>query len=260
MPTVETTLESQKMPNRQVTEETSLDIILRKIAERSESNFIEVAETEIIELNSQHLLLLVTLREASSSNLSTERTKTVVIKTNDGGAIWHETLDASRGSASLDELFFLADEISADISHLWLITQWQIEGTFPTLYWTTDAGDTWQSSSAVHEFLVDKGHSTFNFAEGLRFRSVTEGVIVARALSTDSGEDPVYFLQTEDGGKSWKEISNIPSWYFRVKDAKARLKWREKNFRVNNYRERITIEKLVSTFPVVLKLHEDVGQ
>lgn len=248
------------MADIQVSEETSLDVVLRKIAERSESNFIEITETEIIELNSQHLLLLVTLREASSPDSSTERTKTVVIKTYDGGASWNETLDASRGTVSLDESFLLADEMSGDISHLWLITQWQIEGTFPTLYWTSDAGDSWQSSSAIHEFLVDKGHSTFNFAEGLRFRSVTEGVIVARALNTDSGEDSIYFLQTEDGGKIWKEISNIPSWYFRVKDARAKLMWKEKNFRVNNYRERISIEKLVSTFPVVLKLQENVGE
>ncbi len=248
------------MADIQVSEETSLDVVLRKIAERSESNFIEITETEIIELNSQYLLLLVTLREASSSNLSTERTKTVVIKTYDGGASWHETLDASRGTINLDESFFIADEMSGDISHLWLISQWQIEATFPTLYWTTDAGDTWQSSSAIHEFLVDKGHSTFNFAEGLRFRNVTEGVIVARALSTDSGEDSIYFLQTEDGGKTWKEISNIPSWYFRLKDARARLKWRDRNFRVYNYRERITIEKIVSTFPVVLKLQKNVGE
>lgn len=248
------------MPDRQVTEETSLDIVLSKIAERTESNFIEITETEIIELNSQHLLLLVTLREASSPSSSTERTQSVVIKTYDGGASWHETLDASRGTVNLDESFLLADEMSGDISHLWLITQWQIEATFPTLYWTTDAGDTWQSSSAIHEFLVDKGHSTFNFAEGLRFRSVTEGVVVARALSTDSGEDSIYFLQTEDGGKTWKEISNIPSWYFRLKDARARLKWRDRNFRVYNYREKITIEKLVSTFPVVLKLQQDVGE
>jgi hypothetical protein len=248
------------MADIQVTEETSIDVVLRKIAERSESNFIEVTETEIIELNSQDLLLLVTLREASSPRSSTERTQTVVIKTKDGGASWRGTLDASRGTVSLDESFFLADDMTGDISHLWLITQWQIEGTFPTLYWTTDAGDTWQSSSAIHEFLVDKGHSTFNFAEGLRFRSVTEGVIVARALSTDSGEDPIYFLQTEDGGKTWKEISNIPSWYFREKDARAKLMWREKNFRVNNYRERISIEKLVSSFPVVLKFQENVGE
>ncbi len=246
------------MPNRQ--EETSLDVVLREIAERSESNFIEITETEIIELNSQHLLLLVTLREASSPSSNTERTKTVLIKTDEGGASWRETLDASGGTVSLDESFFLVDEMSGDISHLWLISQWQIEATFPTLYWTTDAGDTWQSSSTIHEFLVDKGHSTFNFAEGLRFRNVTEGVIVARALSTDSGEDSIYFLQTEDGGKTWKEISNIPSWYFREKDARAKLMWREKNFRVNNYRERISIEKLVSSFPVVLKLQENVGE
>ncbi len=234
-------------------ETTSLDLVLNQISEQSESNFVEVTDLEIIELEPQRLLLLATLREAASFTSSTERTRTLGITTVDEGINWRKTLDASQGSVNLDESFLLSDEISGNIECLWLITQWQIEATFPTLYWTTDAGETWQSSGAIQEFFVSKGHSTFNFAEGLRFRNTVEGIVIARTPSTNSREDIIYFLQTDDSGRTWEEISSIPSWYFGLKDTVSQFKWKERNFQIRSEREQLSIEKVIHRFSSILK-------
>ncbi|MEW6495193.1 MAG: hypothetical protein AB1589_22140 [Cyanobacteriota bacterium] len=236
--------------------ESSIYAILVKAAERSESNVVTVEETEVIELSSETALIFVTTREASSPNSSTQSTRTLVVKTSNGGASWRETLDAPEGAVVLDELFLISGEDDT-IQELWFITQWQVEATFPTLYWTSDSGETWQSSSAIHDFLVDKGHVSFNYADGLRFRNKTEGIVIARALNIESGEeDLIYFLQTQDSGKTWKEIQEVPKWYFQVQNAKKILKWRVPSFHITNNKEQIFIGKMVGSFPLILKFQE----
>ena len=112
-----------------------LRTVLRNSVESSHSSSIEVTNSQVIGLDDLTALILVTTREAISLNSSVEKTRTIVAKTTDGGKTWRETLNADRGSVNFDELFFL------DENHFWIITQWQIEGTFPTLYWTSDFGD-----------------------------------------------------------------------------------------------------------------------
>jgi photosystem II stability/assembly factor-like uncharacterized protein len=220
-----------------------LRTVLRNSVESSQSSSIEVTASQVIGLDDLTALIFVTTREASSLNSSAERTRTIVAKTTDGGKTWRETLNADRGSVNLDELFF------ADENHFWMITQWQIAGTYPTLYWTSDFGDTWQKSDAINEFLRGKDHNTVSYAEGIRFRDLNKGIVVARGMSDP--EDGIYFLQTTDSGKTWAEIPEIPHWYFAVK----RRNWQHsQSWKINQEAsDSINVVKVVSDFPKILK-------
>ncbi|OYQ64425.1 hypothetical protein B9G53_12025 [Pseudanabaena sp. SR411] len=122
---------------------------LRDSVENSHSSSVAAVDTQVIGLDDLTALLLVTIREAKYLNSSAERIRTIVVKTTDGGKTWRETLNADRGSVNPDELFFV------DENHFWMITQWQIAGTYPTLYWTSDFGTTWQESDAINKFLFE---------------------------------------------------------------------------------------------------------
>ena len=238
---------------------TSLENLLRQAAEKSTLSFVEITNVEILELNSQTALLLVNLREAESPVGSAMKTHGVVVKTSDGGANWRIILNTGESSTSSDrgtgslvtnESFLLRNDSDDNIDNLWLVTQWQIEATFPTIYWTNDGGETWQNSGAVNEFLGSKGHNTFNYAEDLRFRNKNEGIVIAKA---QDGKTSIYFLQTSDGGKTWKEIPSVPSWYFEVKNVRNSFRFRQNHFQVVN-NEEISIMKLLDSFPRVLKM------
>ncbi|WP_271253974.1 WD40/YVTN/BNR-like repeat-containing protein [Pseudanabaena sp. Chao 1811] len=218
---------------------------LRESVENSHSSSIEATAAQVIELDDLTALILVTTREASSLNSSAERTRTIVVKTTDGGNTWRETLNTDSGSVNPDELFFV------DENHFWMLTQWQIAGTYPTLYWTSDFGDTWQESDVINEFLRSKGHNNVSYAEGIRFQDINEGLVVARGMSDP--EDAIYFLQTADGGKTWAEIPEIPHWYFALK----RRNWQHRQFwKINQESSNsIAVVKVVSDFPKILK-HE----
>ena len=222
-----------------------LKTVLRNSIESSHSSSVEVTASQVIELDDLTALVLVTIREAMTLNSSAEGTRTIVAKTTDGGKTWQETLNAYGGSVNTDELFFV------DESHLWMITQWQIAGTYPTLYWTSDFGATWQESDAISKFLRAKGHITASFAEGIRFRNFNEGIVIARGMSDP--EDGIYFLQTTDGGMTWEEIPEIPREYFAVRgrDWKHSQSWK-----INEEAsDSIAVFKVVSNFLKILK-HE----
>ena len=172
-----------------------LRTVLRNSVESSHSSSVEVTASQVIGLDDLTALVFVTIRAAMTLNSSAEGTRTIVAKTTDGGKTWQETLNAYGGSVNTDELFFV------DESHIWMITQWQIAGTYPTLYWTSDSGTTWQESDVINKFLKAKGHNTVSYAECLRFRDLNEGIVIARGMSDP--EDGIYFLQTTDSGKTW---------------------------------------------------------
>lgn len=220
-----------------------LRTVLRNSVESSHSSSVEVTNSKVIGLDDLTALILVTTREASSLDSSAEQIRTIVSKTTDGGVAWQEALNTDRGSVNSDQLFFV------DENHFWMITQWQIAGTFPTLYWTSDFGTTWQESDAINEFLKTKGHNNFSYAEGIRFRNFDEGIVIARGFS--DSEDDIYFLQTTDGGKTWEEIPEIPRWYFAVKgwhwEHSQSWEINEKSSNSNS------VVKAVSDFPKILK-------
>lgn len=209
----------------------------------SNSSVVKVTSSQVIGVNDLLAIVIITTSEASSLTSSTETTRTIIAKTSDGGITWQESLNTDRGSINTDEIFFV------DESHFWMITQWQIAGTFPTFYWTSDFGDTWQKSDTINEFLKSKGHTTVSFAEGVRFRNLNEGIIIARGMANP--EDAIYFLATTDGGKTWEEIPEIPSWYFAIKgwNWKSNQSWKiyEKD------QDHSTVLKATSDFPKILK-------
>ncbi|BAQ67149.1 hypothetical protein [Geminocystis sp. NIES-3709] len=163
---------------------------------------------ELISFNPSSALLFVVFAEKAPLSSSLMRTHTVVLKTSDGGNNWHLTLDATQGSLVKEEIFFPNE------TQGWFITQWQVAGTFPTLYQTNDFGETWQESSIIHEAITAKGGiASFTEAQGLRFKSEKEGIVIGKTFNTE-GENVQFFFKTTDAGKTWTEIDIIPSEYF----------------------------------------------
>ena len=173
-----------------------------------------VEEFQVIGFDPQSAVALVTLLEDSGA-MPAYPNRTIIMKTADGGETWHQTLD-TRGKVVLNELFFL------DTTHFWAIAQWQKAGTFPTLYWTADFGETWQESRAIDDFLKDQGHRSVSYAKALRFQSESDGIVIAKGSVP---KEQAYFLQTVDRGKSWQEIPELPAWYSQVRG----LDWQERN-------------------------------
>jgi hypothetical protein len=196
------------------------------------AQYFPVVQTEAVGFDTDASVVLVTF-----SN------QTIVVKTLDGGVNWRKTLETT-GKVIVDEIFFLHS------SHFWLVAQWQVEGTFPTLYWTSDFGETWQESRAVEEFLRSKEHITVNFAEGIRFQNENNGIVIAKP-SDGRTDNKSYFLQTQDGGKTCKEIPELPIWYAAMRG----VDWREKNlWMVDDNGEEFSVTKLVGSFPRELTL------
>ncbi|MFM7875839.1 MAG: WD40/YVTN/BNR-like repeat-containing protein [Microcystis panniformis] len=167
-----------------------------------------VNDVEIISFSPESALLFVTFWEKAPLFSSLMRTHTVVLKTSDGGNNWNLTLDATEGSVVKEEIFFLNERQG------WFITQWQIAGAFPTLYKTNDFGDSWQKFPEIHEAIQVKGGiASFVEAQGLRFKSEQEGIVVGKTFNTE-GENVQFFFKTTNSGKTWTEIDRIPSEYF----------------------------------------------
>lgn len=181
--------------------------------ESEESLVITVADSQIISFDGQTALLFVTFNQGVI-NSSLQSTRTIGIKTSDGGETWVQTLDARGGSLVFDEIFLL------DENHIWVITQWQVAGTYPTLYWTDNFGETWQKSEAVNDFPE---FSTIRIAKDIRFKDSQNGVIIIFDNRGDETSN-TYLLQTNDSGKTWKEIEVVPKWYF----SNQSLNWKER--------------------------------
>jgi hypothetical protein len=238
---------AQSNPENSAAVPQQLETVLQKAIESSEANSITVSDLEVIGFNAQTALAFVTLREADSPSTSVTGTRTLVLQTSNGGDSWNVTLNTNTGSVVTDESFFLRKDDSDEITNIWMVTQWQIEATFPTLYSTKDFGKTWQQSNAVQDFLNSKGHNTVNYAQGLRFRNENEGIIVAKA---NDSEVKIYFLQTQDGGRTWKEIPSVPSWYFET----INQNWRDNNlWMVNQKDDDIFISKEVGSLLKTLR-------
>ncbi len=237
----------------------NLDTILKEVVELTDqpelnTNAVIVSDAEIISLNPSSALLFMTLREASQIDIftgendfrphisvNTHNTRTIVIKTTDGGQNWRLSLNSEKGSLTKEEIFFLTDE-NHKIGHLWFITHWDIAASFPTLYWTNNFGETWKEYDTINEFLRAKGHVSFSFAEGLKFKNENEGIVIVRGLGDVEKEEPIYFLQTSDGGKSWKEIEKLPYWYLSFGQS-----WRD-DLTYNNFWKVEKIQSISSRF------------
>jgi hypothetical protein len=201
---------------------------------------------ELISFSPDSALLFVDFSEKDSFSPSTKRTHTVVLKTSDGGKNWRLSLDATGGSFVKEEIFFFNE------THGWFLTQWRVAGAFPTLYWTTDFGETWQESLAIHEFITAQGGSaSFTEAQGLRFKSEQEGIVVGRNFGT-GGEDLLYFLTTSDAGKTWVEIDNLPKDYFLWKSIHlSQFEFGSPFWKITNILSGFSLDKPIEVFSKV---------
>lgn len=206
---------------------------------------------ELISFSPDSALLFVDFFEKAPLSSSTMRTHTVVLKTSDGGENWQLSLDATGdgtgGSFLKDEIFFLNE------THGWFLTQFQVEANFPTLYWTTDFGETWQESSGIKDFIASQGGgvSLIDAPQGLRFKSDQEGIVVGRNFGT-GGEDLLHFLTTSDAGKTWVEIENLPKDYFLWKSIHlSQFEFRNPFWKITNTLSGFSLDKSIEVFSKV---------
>jgi photosystem II stability/assembly factor-like uncharacterized protein len=214
--------------------------------DNADSAIAIIENIEVVSFSSQSALLFVVFGERQPLDSSLRRTHTAVLKTGDGGENWHLTLDAIGGSFIKDEIFFLNE------TQGWFLTRWQVAGSFPTLYWTTDFGETWQESLAIHEFITAQGGgASFTEAQGLRFKSDQEGIVVGRNFGT-GGEDLLYFLTTSDAGKTWVEIENFPKDYFFWESIHiSQFEFSNPFWKITNTLSGFSLDKSIEIFPKV---------
>jgi photosystem II stability/assembly factor-like uncharacterized protein len=200
---------------------------------------------EIISFSPESALLLVAFVEKAPLSSSTMRTHTVVLKTSDGGENWHLTLDATNGSFVKEEIFFLNENQG------WFLTQWQIAATFPTLYHTQDFGETWQEFSSLHDAITAQGGiPSFTTAENLRFKSEQEGLVIGKTFNVE-GENIQGFLKTNDGGKTWQKINNIPPEYFTWNSIHSQVVDFSHSWQITTNVAGILISKTVDLLPTI---------
>jgi len=127
-----------------------------------------------------------------------------------------------------------------------------VEATFPTLYWTTDFGETWQESSGINDFIASQGGGvSFIDAQSLRFKSEQEGIVFGRNFGT-GGEDLLYFLTTSDAGKTWIEIENLPKDYFLWKSIHlSQFEFGSPFWKITNTLSGFSLDKSIEIFPKI---------
>ncbi len=115
-------------------------------------------------------------------------TDTGVVRTNDGGATWHDVTPSGVTKLGFGTTFYFLDS-----NHGWVVSgNGQSDPPSGTLYRTQDGGATWQSSAV-------------NFLMGnLVFVNASNGWMMA-SLSVAMGSNAVAIFQTTDGGQTWKQ-------------------------------------------------------
>jgi photosystem II stability/assembly factor-like uncharacterized protein len=115
-------------------------------------------------------------------------TDTGVIRTNDGGATWHDVTPSGVTKLGYGTTFYFLDS-----NHGWVVSgNPQSDPPTGTLYRTQDSGATWQSS-AVNFFMGN-----------MAFVNASNGWMMA-SLSVAMGSNAVAIFQTTDSGATWKQ-------------------------------------------------------
>src|SRR5271157_2851376 len=114
-------------------------------------------------------------------------TDTGVVRTNDGGATWHDVTPSGVTKLGFGIPFYFLDA-----NHGWVVATDSSNPSSGTLYRTQDGGATWQSSAV-------------NFLMGtMVFVNASNGWMMAD-LGAGAGSDAVAIFQTTDGGQTWKQ-------------------------------------------------------
>ena len=120
-------------------------------------------------------------------------TETGVIRTNDGGASWHDVTPSGVTKLGYGTTFYFLDS-----NHGWVVSG-DPSSNSNTLYRTHDGGATWQSSTVGF------------FMGNMVFVSASNGWMMA-SLDVAVGSNAVAIYQTADGGSTWKQTyANDPT-------------------------------------------------
>ncbi|HUH99326.1 MAG TPA: hypothetical protein VLZ89_18345 [Anaerolineales bacterium] len=114
-------------------------------------------------------------------------TDTGVVRTNDGGASWHDVSPAGVSKLGFGTPFFFLDS-----NHGWVVAGDPSSQGSGTLYRTQDGGATWQSNPVGF------------FMGTMVFVSASNGWMMA-SLGVAVGSNAVAIFQTTDGGQTWKQ-------------------------------------------------------
>ncbi len=113
-------------------------------------------------------------------------TDTGVVRTNDGGATWHDVTPSGVTKLGFGTTFYFLDS-----NHGWVILG-DSSSNSNTLYRTQNGGATWQSSMVSF------------FMGNMVFVSASNGWMMAD-LGAGVGSDAVAIFQTTDSGQTWKQ-------------------------------------------------------
>jgi len=114
-------------------------------------------------------------------------TDTGVVRTNDGGATWHDFTPSGVTKLGFGTTFYFLDS-----NHGWVISGDPSNPSSGTLYRTQDGGSSWQSSPVSF------------FMGNLVFVNATNGWMMA-SLGVAMGSNAVAIFQTTDAGETWKQ-------------------------------------------------------
>ena len=114
-------------------------------------------------------------------------TDTGAIRTNDGGATWHDVTPSGVTKLGFGIPFYFLDS-----NHGWVVAADSSNPSSGTLYRTQDGGSTWQSSAV--SFLMGT----------MDFINASNGWMMAD-LGVGAGSDAVAVFLTTDGGQTWKQ-------------------------------------------------------
>jgi len=124
--------------------------------------------------------------------------RSLLLRSADGGMTWQETMDPVYGSSVL-HMTFLED------GQGWTVSAWMIEGTFnPTIYHSPDYGLTWAEIGTIPSDRI--------VPYGIRFFGKKHGQMKIANVFANPYTDRLAILTTNDGGHSWKETDNVPIW------------------------------------------------
>jgi photosystem II stability/assembly factor-like uncharacterized protein len=123
--------------------------------------------------------------------------RSLLLRTEDGGAHWQEVMEPVRGS-SIEMMTFL------DQGEGWALVLWVVEGAGPiTLYHTTDDGLTWEELGEVPKW------QWYGFPTRMTFTDSLHGQIVVIYDAGMPDTNRAAFLTTTDGGLTWEETNSI---------------------------------------------------
>jgi photosystem II stability/assembly factor-like uncharacterized protein len=114
-------------------------------------------------------------------------TDTGVVRTNDGGATWHDVTPSGVTKLGFGTTFYFLDS-----NHGWVVSGDPSNPSSGTLYRTQDGGATWQSGAV--SFLMGN----------MVFVNASNGWMMSN-LDVAVGSNAVAIFQTTDGGGTWKQ-------------------------------------------------------